>query len=103
MFKNYLKVTWRNLLKNKAFTGINIAGLAVGMASAALILFWVQNEVSYDQFHANKGRIYQMYNRSFFDGKLICWGTTPKPMTKALKMEYPQIEKATHYDNANYL
>lgn len=103
MFKNYLKVTWRNLLKNKTFTGINIAGLAVGMASAALILFWVQNEVSYDQFHANKGRIYQMYNRSFFDGKLMCWGTTPKPMTKALKMEYPQIEKATHYDNANYL
>ena len=51
MFKNYLKITWRNLLKNKGFTSINIAGLAVGMASAAIILFWVQNEVSYDQFH----------------------------------------------------
>ncbi len=103
MFKNYLKVTWRNLLKNKTFTGINIAGLAVGMASAALILFWVQNEVSYDQFHSNKSRIYQMYNRSFFDGKMICWDTTPKPMTKALKMDYPQVEKATHVDQANYL
>lgn len=103
MFKNYLKVTWRNLLKNKSFTIINITGLAVGMASAALILFWVQNEVSYDQFHDKKDRIYQMYNRSFFDGKLICWGTTPKPMMKALKQDYPQVEQATRTTRANYL
>lgn len=103
MFKNYLKITWRNLLKNKSFTSINIAGLAVGMASAALILFWVQNEVSYDQFHAKKDRIYQLYNRSFFDGKLICWGTTPKPMMKALKQDYPQVEQAARITDANYL
>ncbi|GGH05134.1 ABC transporter permease [Mucilaginibacter phyllosphaerae] len=103
MFKNYLKITWRNLLKNKSFTSINIAGLAVGMASAALILFWVQNEMSYDQFHEKKDRIYQMYNRSFFDGKLICWGTTPKPMMKALKQDYPQVEQAARTNNANYL
>lgn len=103
MFKNYLKVTWRNLLKNKTFTGINIAGLAVGMASAALILFWVQNEVSYDQFHIGKDRLFQMYNKSFFDGKMICWGTTPKPMMKALKQDYPQVEQASRTDRANYL
>jgi putative ABC transport system permease protein len=103
MFENYLKITWRNLLKNKTFTGINIAGLAVGMASAALILLWVQNEVSYDQFHKNKDRVYQMYNRSFFDGKLICWGTTPKPMMKSLKQDYPQIEQAARISNCNFL
>ena len=103
MFKNYLKITWRNLLKNKSFTSINIAGLAVGMASAALILFWVQNEVSYDQFHQNKDRLYQMYNRSVFDGKLWCWGTTPKPMMKALKQDYPQVEQAARVNSANFL
>ncbi|MCQ6956888.1 ABC transporter permease [Mucilaginibacter aquariorum] len=103
MFKNYLKITWRNLLKNKSFTSINIAGLAVGMASAALILFWVQNEVSYDQFHQNKDRLYQMYNRSVFDGKLWCWGTTPKPMMKALKQDYPQVEQAARVKSANFL
>jgi putative ABC transport system permease protein len=103
MFKNYLKITWRNLLKNKGFTSINIAGLAVGMASAALILLWVQNEVSYDQFHQNKDRLYQMYNRSVFDGKLWCWGTTPKPMMKTLKQDYPQVEQATRTTTTSFL
>jgi putative ABC transport system permease protein len=103
MFKNYLKITWRNLLKNKGFTSINIAGLAVGMASAALILLWVQNEVSYDQFHQNKDRLYRMYNRSVFDGKLWCWGTTPKPMMKTLKQDYPQVEQATRTTTTSFL
>ena len=56
MLKNYLTIAWRNLLKNKAFSFLNISGLAIGMASALLILLWVQNEVSYDQFHKNKDK-----------------------------------------------
>jgi putative ABC transport system permease protein len=103
MFKNFIKITWRNLLKNKSFTAINIAGLAVGMASAALILLWVQNEVSYDQFHTNKDRLYLMYNKSVFDGKLWCWASTPKTMMKALKDDYPQVEQAARMSNANFL
>ncbi|MFD0793949.1 ABC transporter permease [Mucilaginibacter litoreus] len=103
MFKNYLKITWRNLMKNKSFTAINIAGLAVGMASAALILFWVQNEVSYDQFHDKKDRLYTMYNKSRFDGKLWCWNTTPKPMMKALKQDYPQVDEASRNTGGNFL
>jgi predicted permease len=103
MFKNYLKITWRNLLKNKSFTIINITGLAVGMASAALILFWVQNEVSYDQFHEKKDRLYQMYNRSKIDGEIWAWGNTPKPMMAALKQDYPQVEQAARALRANFL
>jgi putative ABC transport system permease protein len=103
MFKNYLKITWRNLLKNKSFTAINIAGLAVGMASAALILFWVQNEASYDQFHEKKDRIYQMYNRSKIEGEIWAWGTTPKPMMASLKLDYPQVEQAARATQANFL
>jgi putative ABC transport system permease protein len=103
MFKNHLKITWRNLLKNKSFTIINIAGLAVGMASAALILFWVQNEVSYDQFHAKKDRLYRMYNRSKIEGEIWAWGTTPKPMMAALKQDYPQVEQAARATQASFL
>ena len=78
MIKNYLKIAFRNLLRNKAFSIINISGLAIGMASAMLILLWIQNEISYDQFHANKDRIYEAWNRATFSGKLQCWNTTPK-------------------------
>ncbi|WP_295798792.1 ABC transporter permease [Mucilaginibacter sp.] len=92
MFKNYLKITWRNLLRHKAFSAINIVGLAIGMASAALILLWIQNEVSFDKFHEKNDRLYSVYNRSVFDGKLWCWNTTPKVMGKIIKQEYPQVE-----------
>ena len=103
MFKNYLKITWRNLLRQKGFSLINIVGLAIGMASAALILFWVQNEISYDQFHAKKDRLYEVYNRSVFDGKLWCWGTTPKAMAKTLKQDYPQVEEVARTNYCNFL
>ncbi|MCC8409376.1 ABC transporter permease [Mucilaginibacter sp. UR6-1] len=103
MLKNYLKIAWRNLIKNKAFTFINIAGLTIGMASAALILLWVQNEVSYDQFHEKKDRLYTMYNRAVFDGNLWSWNTTPKIMAKTLKADYPQIEDATHTTECTFL
>ena len=54
MIKNYFKIAWRNLIKNKAFSFLNISGLAIGMASAVLILLWVQNEISYDRFTRTK-------------------------------------------------
>ncbi|MCJ8211255.1 ABC transporter permease [Mucilaginibacter sp. RS28] len=103
MFKNYLKIAWRNLVKNKAFSFINIAGLAIGMASAALILLWVQNEVSYDQFHSKKDRLYKVYNRSVFDGKLHCWASTPKPLASTMRTEYPQVEDAVFISDNNFL
>src|SRR3569833_248286 len=102
MFKNYLKITRRNLLRQKGFSFINIVGLAIGMASAALILFWVQNELSYDQFHTKKDRLYEVYNRSVFDGRLWCWGTTPKIMAKTLK-SYAQVEEVARTKGANFL
>jgi len=93
MLKNYLKITWRNLLRHKAFSFINIIGLAIGMASSALILLWINNEMGFDRFHKNEDRLYTVYNRSVFDGKLWCWNTTPKVMGKTLKKEYSQFEQ----------
>jgi hypothetical protein len=53
MFKNYLKIAWRNITRHKAYSTLNIAGLSIGMACSILILLWVQNELSYDTFHTN--------------------------------------------------
>lgn len=91
MLKNYLKIAFRNLLRNKAFSAINILGLSVGMASALLILFWMYNEISYDRFHKNKDYLYEAWNRGTFDGKLQCWNSTPQVLGPALKLEYPEV------------
>ncbi len=103
MLKNYLKITWRNLLRHKAFSAINIIGLAIGMASSALILLWIQNELSYDQFHEKKDRLYSVYNRSKFDGKLWCWETTPKIMGKMMKQDLPQVEDVARNTSSTLL
>jgi len=95
MLKNYFKIAFRNLLRNKGFSAINISGLAVGMASAILILLWIYNEVSYDQFHKNKDYLYEAWNRGTFDGKLQCWDNTPKILGPTLKQEYPEVAEVS--------
>src|SRR5687767_11641438 len=60
MFKTNLKIAWRNLVKDKQFTFINVLGLSAGLACALLILFWVNDELSYDRFFANDDRLYQL-------------------------------------------
>jgi putative ABC transport system permease protein len=91
MISNYFKIALRNLKKNKAFSFLNISGLAIGMASALLILLWIHNEVSYDRFHKNKELIYEVMNRGEFDGKIQCWETTPKILGLTLKKDYPEL------------
>src|SRR5215204_4976682 len=104
MIKNFLKVAFRNLAKNKGFSAINISGLAIGMASAMLILTWIQNEISYDQFHVNKDRIYEAWNRAEFSGNLNCWNTTPKILARTLENDLPEVERAVRVDwGSNYL
>jgi putative ABC transport system permease protein len=60
MFKNYLKTAWRSIKRQKGYSVINIAGLALGMACAILIVFYIHHELSYDRFHENAGRIYRV-------------------------------------------
>src|SRR5690606_24853270 len=104
MIKNFFKTAYRNLIRNKGFSTINITGLAIGMASAILILLWIQNEVSYDQFHDKKDRIYEAWNRARFDGKLMCWNTTPKILARTLEHDLPEVERAVRVNwNSNLL
>ncbi|MCL6216982.1 ABC transporter permease [Zunongwangia pacifica] len=98
MLKNYIKIAWRNIWKNKAFSVINIGGLAVGMASAILILIWIENELSYDRFHENGKNIYKLYNRDTFDGENWAWGNTPKILGKTIKEDYPEVSHVARVD-----
>jgi len=94
MLKNYLKVAFRNLARNKGFSIINISGLAVGMASASLILLWVQHEISFDRFHKLNNRLYEVWTNGIRDGGLQSGIPTPQLMGPALKKDYPEIENA---------
>ncbi|MGZ3874307.1 MAG: ABC transporter permease, partial [Mucilaginibacter sp.] len=94
MIKSYIKIAFRNLRNRLAFSIINITGLAVGMAGAILIFAWVQNEYSYDNFHANKNTLYKVWNRYVSPDYIACGDVTVSPMAKALKDGYPEIKSA---------
>ena len=103
MMRYFFKVAYRNLLRNKGFSVINITGLAVGMASAILILLWIQDELSYDKFHKNKDRIYETWNRVPFDGKLSTWNSVSAPLARVLERDLPEVERAVRVQPFNNL
>nr|WP_294796421.1 ABC transporter permease [uncultured Mucilaginibacter sp.] len=89
MLKTYFKLAYRNIIKNKANSIINITGLAIGLASSILILLWVKNELSYDKFHKNADQIYKL-TCDFGDSKAA---TTPAGLPGGLKAQMPVIRK----------
>lgn len=103
MLQNFIKITFRNLFKNKGFAVINILGLTIGMASAILILLWVQSELGYDRFFEKTDRLYMMYNRDKFDGEMRSWNSTPKILAPTLKKDYPEVEDASRFQNITFL
>jgi putative ABC transport system permease protein len=102
MLKNYFKSAWRNLLRDKGFSVINILGLSVGMAGAILILLWLQNEISFDKFQANKNNLYEVYGlASNVDGKAVAIDVTSQPLGPFLKQSYPEVEAAARVKDIN--
>lgn len=99
MIRNFFKVAYRNLIRNKGFSVINITGLAIGMAAAILILLWIQNELSYDGFHTNKDRIYEVWNRVSAEGKLQCFNSTPNPLARVVEKDIPEVERTVRVAN----
>ena len=94
MLKNYFKIAWRNLIRHKSYTAINIAGLAVGIAACLLIFTVVQFELSYDTFQKNYGRIYRVVTaEKHGDGSENNNPGIPCPAYDALKADFPQFEK----------
>jgi putative ABC transport system permease protein len=103
MIKNFLKIAIRSLWRNKAFSIINIAGLAIGMAAAMLILLWIENELSYDRFYSKADKIALMYSRDINNGKLNVWSNTSALLAPTLKKDYPEVEDAVRFRTVYFL
>lgn len=91
MVKNYLKITWRNLLKNKGYSAINIGGLAIGMTCFLLIAMFIKNELSYDSYHEKGERIYRVVHHSSPDNSEDSWIWGNAPVGPALKADFPEV------------
>lgn len=95
MFKNYLKITFRNLLKNKTYSSINIFGLAFGLATCIIILLYVSHELSFDKHHKNSERIYRVTSHIDFSGSFLEMASAPAPMGPTLASDFPEVEAVT--------
>jgi len=102
MISNYFKIAWRNLIKGKSFSFINITGLAIGMAGTLLIILWLQNELSFDKFHINKDRLHEVY---FVTGGVgaekAAMPYVSQPLGPALKQNYPEVEDFSRVTSLN--
>lgn len=94
MFKNYLKIAWRNMIKNKVYSWINIGGLAIGIVACLLILQYVVFEFSYEDFHHKKDRIYRVQQDRYDNGKLSTqWAAGAYAVGNSFKEAIPEIEE----------
>jgi len=95
MLRNYLKLTWRNLNRNKVSSAINIGGLTIGLACVILIGLYVKDELGYDRFFADAARIYRVNTHEKIGSNEFTAGHTPPPAAKALADQFPEIESYT--------
>jgi len=94
MFKNNLKIAFRNLFRNKSYAFINIIGLAIGIASTALIFLWVEDELTFNNYFPNKEELFKIKDRQNYDGKTYVFDATPGPLAKGIKADIPGIKYA---------
>jgi len=94
MITNYLKIAWRNLVRNKLYSIINIGGLAVGMAISFMLLLYVYNEFEFDKFNVNSDRLYEMLVNQSANNKITTGWSTPLLLAPALQTDFPEVEKA---------
>lgn len=91
MISNYFKIAWRNLVRSKSFSAINISGLALGMAAAILIFLWIEDEKSIGTHYKNTSDLYRIMEREFTDGKIVADEDTPGLLADELKRQFPEI------------
>jgi len=95
MIKNFIKTAFRSLLKNKGFTAINILGLALGLATCLLIVFYVVDELSYDRYNTKADHIYRVNTDIKFGGNASSYAIGPPPLAAEAASNMPEVEKAT--------
>jgi len=101
MFKNYLVIAWRNIKKSKAYSALNILGLAMGLAVFILIMLFVRTELGYDRYHANARTIYRVVQEqpgNFYLGSNV-FAVTPGPLAAAMVQDFPEVLAATRIDD----
>nr|WKN36558.1 ABC transporter permease [Tunicatimonas sp. TK19036] len=98
MFRNYLIVALRNLVKNKVYSIINICGLAIGIATTLLILLWVADELSYDRYHTNADQLYRSIVNWDIAEQQVSYSTTPAPFGEFIQSEIPEVKNTTLYN-----
>lgn len=94
MLKNYIKIIFRNLVKQKLYSSINIVGFAIGIACCILLVLYIFDELSYDQFHENKEQIYRVAVEFLRDGESDPYAKTQSPLAQALSDEFPEVRQA---------
>jgi len=94
MIKNYFKIAFANLMRNKVYSLINIVGLAIGITACILIMLYVQSELSYDKFHEKADRIYRVNLFGVLNGDVINSSVTCPPLAKTMQNEIPEVEEA---------
>src|SRR5579885_1937301 len=92
MIKNYLKIAWRTLLRQKTYTAINVVGLTLGISAAILIFTLVSYQLSFDDFHPDKDRIYRI-GTDLNSETLSHLACAPQPLGKAFRNDYNYAEK----------
>jgi ABC-type antimicrobial peptide transport system permease subunit len=94
MIKNYLKIAWRNLFRNKGFSATNLLGLTIGITCTILISLWVKDELTYDKFHANYNSIYKIYANRDFNNQVFTDQNMVLPLASTIEKQIPQIKSA---------
>jgi putative ABC transport system permease protein len=92
VFTNYLKIAFRNLWRNRFFSGLNILGLSLGLACSLLIILWVRSEKNIDAFHEHGDRLYRIYERQYHDGQVDAGFYTPGQLAAEMKKVIPEVE-----------
>lgn len=99
MWRNYLIIAWRNLLRQRGFTIINIGGLAIGLATCIFILLFIRDELSYDRFHPKADRIYRLTSHGVFGAEAFHNPYLPAPAAAAIKADIPEVEQTLRLIN----
>ena len=97
MLKNYFKIAWRNLTRNKSHALINLLGLAIGIACCLSIMLWVADELSYDKWNEKADRIYRLTSEINFGGSHQHFAVAPAPLAEALINDFPEVETAVRF------
>ena len=94
MIKNYFKIAWRNLFRNKGFSATNLLGLTIGITCTILIALWVKDELTFDKFHTNHSSIYKVYANRDFNNQIYTDQNMVLPLAGAIESAIPQVEHA---------